>query len=97
MKDVKGIEITTPFPRMTYAEAMRDYGIDKPDTRFDMKLKTLNDLASKMDFKVFSEAVKNGGSVKAIVVKGAADKYSRKDIDALQEFAKFTVLKGLPG
>ncbi|RAI82345.1 aspartate--tRNA ligase [Macrococcoides goetzii] len=95
MKDVKGIDITTPFPRMTYAEAMRDYGIDKPDTRFDMKLKTLNDLASKMDFKVFSEAVKNGGAVKAIVVKGAADKYSRKDIDALQEFAKIYGAKGL--
>lgn len=95
MKDVKGIEITTPFPRMTYAEAMRDYGIDKPDTRFDMKLKTLNELASKMDFKVFSEAVKNGGVVKAIVVKGAADQFSRKDIDALQEYTKIYGAKGL--
>lgn len=95
MKDVKGIDITTPFPRMTYEEAMRDYGIDKPDTRFDMKLKTLNDLALKMDFKVFNEAVKNGGAVKAIVVKGAAEKYSRKDIDALQEFAKIYGAKGL--
>ncbi|WP_414049863.1 aspartate--tRNA ligase [Macrococcus animalis] len=95
MKDVKGIEISTPFPRMTYEAAMRDYGIDKPDTRFDMKLKTLNDLASKMDFKVFSEAVKNGGAVKAIVLKGVADKYSRKDIDALQEFAKIYGAKGL--
>lgn len=95
MKDVKGIEITTPFPRMTYAEAMRDYGIDKPDTRFDMKLKTLNELASKMDFKVFSEAVKNGGAVKAIVVKGAADQFSRKDIDALQEYTKIYGAKGL--
>ncbi|WP_414052431.1 aspartate--tRNA ligase [Macrococcus animalis] len=95
MKDVKDIEISTPFPRMTYEAAMRDYGIDKPDTRFDMKLKTLNDLASKMDFKVFSEAVKNGGAVKAIVLKGVADKYSRKDIDALQEFAKIYGAKGL--
>ncbi|WP_414053546.1 aspartate--tRNA ligase [Macrococcus equi] len=95
MKDVKGIDITTPFPRMTYEEAMRDYGIDKPDTRFDMKLKILNDLALKMDFKVFNEAVKNGGAVKAIVVKGAAEKYSRKDIDALQEFAKIYGAKGL--
>ncbi|WP_414046206.1 aspartate--tRNA ligase [Macrococcus equi] len=95
MKDVKGIDITTPFPRMTYEEAMRDYGIDKPDTRFEMKLKTLNDLALKMDFKVFNEAVKNGGAVKAIVVKGAAEKYSRKDIDALQEFAKIYGAKGL--
>ncbi|UBH21510.1 aspartate--tRNA ligase [Macrococcus armenti] len=95
MKDVKGIDIVTPFPRMTYEEAMRDYGIDKPDTRFDMKLVTLNELASKMEFKVFKGAVENGGAVKAIVVKGASDKYSRKDIDALQEYAKIYGAKGL--
>ncbi|GGB04223.1 aspartate--tRNA ligase [Macrococcus hajekii] len=95
MKDVKGIDVKLPFPRMTYEEAMRDYGIDKPDTRFDMKLKTLNDLAGKMDFKVFKDAVDNGGAVKAIVVKGAADQYSRKDIDALQDFAKIYGAKGL--
>ncbi|UBH12365.1 aspartate--tRNA ligase [Macrococcus armenti] len=95
MKDVKGIDIVTPFPRMTYEEAMRDYGIDKPDTRFDMKLITLNELASKMEFKVFKGAVENGGAVKAIVVKGASDKYSRKDIDALQEYAKIYGAKGL--
>lgn len=95
MKDVKGIDIVTPFPRMTYEEAMRDYGIDKPDTRFDMKLVTLNDLASKMEFKVFKGAVESGGAVKAIVVKGVSDKYSRKDIDALQEYAKIYGAKGL--
>ena len=95
MKDVKGIDIVTPFPRMTYEEAMRDYGIDKPDTRFDMKLVTLNDLASKMEFKVFKGAVESGGAVKAIVVKGASDKYSRKDIDGLQEYAKIYGAKGL--
>ncbi len=95
MKEVKGIDVKLPFPRMTYEEAMRDYGIDKPDTRFDMKLKTLNTLAAQMDFKVFKEAVDNGGSVKAIAVKGAADKYSRKDIDALQDYAKVYGAKGL--
>ncbi|UBH07782.1 aspartate--tRNA ligase [Macrococcus armenti] len=95
MKDVKGIDIVTPFPRMTYEEAMRDYGIDKPDTRFDMKLVTLNELASKMEFKVFKGAIENGGAVKGIVVKGASDKYSRKDIDALQEYAKIYGAKGL--
>ncbi|WP_419894999.1 aspartate--tRNA ligase [Macrococcus psychrotolerans] len=95
MKDVKGIDIVTPFPRMTYEEAMRDYGIDKPDTRFDMKLVTLNELASKMEFKVFKGAVESGGAVKAIVVKGASDKYSRKDIGALQEYAKIYGAKGL--
>ncbi|ULG73516.1 aspartate--tRNA ligase [Macrococcus brunensis] len=95
MKDVKGIDVQLPFPRMTYEEAMRDYGIDKPDTRFDMKLKTLNDLAGHIDFKVFKEAVENGGAVKALVVKEEADKYSRKDIDALQDFAKIYGAKGL--
>ncbi|MBQ5151942.1 aspartate--tRNA ligase [Macrococcoides caseolyticum] len=95
MKDVKGIDIVTPFPRMTYEEAMRDYGIDKPDTRFDMKLVTLNELASKMEFKVFKGAVESGGAVKAIVVKGVSDKYSRKDIDALQEYVKIYGAKGL--
>lgn len=95
MKDVKGIDVKLPFPRMTYEEAMRDYGIDKPDTRFDMKLKPLNELARHMDFKVFKDVVNNGGLVKALVVKGAAEKYSRKDIDALQEFAKIYGAKGL--
>lgn len=95
MKDVKGIDVQLPFPRMTYEEAMRDYGIDKPDTRFDMKLTTLNDLATHMDFKVFKDAVQNGGAVKALVVKEAAEQYSRKDIDALQDFAKIYGAKGL--
>lgn len=95
MKDVKGIDVQLPFPRMTYEEAMRDYGIDKPDTRFDMKLTTLNDLATHMDFKVFKDAVQNGGAVKALVVKEAAERYSRKDIDALQDFAKIYGAKGL--
>ncbi|WJP97009.1 aspartate--tRNA ligase [Macrococcus bovicus] len=95
MKDVKGIDVQLPFPRMTYEEAMRDYGIDKPDTRFDMKLTTLNDLATHMDFKVFKDAVQNGGAVKALVVKEAAEQYSRKDIDVLQDFAKIYGAKGL--
>ncbi|MGK9043545.1 aspartate--tRNA ligase [Mammaliicoccus vitulinus] len=95
MKDVKGIDITTPFPRMTHAEAMERYGIDKPDTRFGMELINLSDLASKMDFKVFKSAVENGGEVKAIVVEGAANDYSRKDIDQLQTFASIYGAKGL--
>ncbi|WP_323704663.1 aspartate--tRNA ligase [Mammaliicoccus sp. Dog046] len=95
MKDVKGIDITTPFPRMTYAEAMDRYGIDKPDTRFDMELINLSGLASNMDFKVFKSAVENGGEVKAIVVEGAANDYSRKDIDQLQSFVSIYGAKGL--
>ncbi|HCN61451.1 aspartate--tRNA ligase [Mammaliicoccus fleurettii] len=95
MKDVKGIDITTPFPRMTYAEAIDRYGIDKPDTRFGMELINLSELAAKMDFKVFKSTVENGGEVKAIVVEGAANDYSRKDIDQLQAFANIYGAKGL--
>ncbi|HEL0614322.1 TPA: aspartate--tRNA ligase [Streptococcus equi subsp. zooepidemicus] len=91
MKDTKGIEVELPFPRMAYDDAMNHYGSDKPDTRFDMLLQDLTDLVKKVDFKVFSEAQ----AVKAIVVKGHADDYSRKDIDKLTEFAKQFGAKGL--
>lgn len=91
MKDTKGIEVKLPFPRMAYDDAMNHYGSDKPDTRFDMFLQDLTDLVKEIDFKVFSEAQ----AVKAIVVKGHADRYSRKDIDKLTEFAKQFGAKGL--
>ena len=71
------------------------YGSDKPDTRFEMELKDLSEFAVDSGFKVFTSAVENGGQVKAINVKGAASKYSRKDIDALTEFAKVYGAKGL--
>ena len=91
MKETKGIEVTLPFPRMKYDDAMALYGSDKPDTRFDMLLQDLTELVKDIDFKVFSEAP----AVKAIVVKNAADKYSRKDIDKLTEQAKQHGAKGL--
>lgn len=91
MKETKGIEVTLPFPRMKYDDAMSLYGSDKPDTRFDMLLQDLTELVKGVDFKVFSEAP----AVKAIVVKGAADHYSRKDIDKLTEVAKQYGAKGL--
>ena len=91
MKETKGIEVTLPFPRMKYDNAMALYGSDKPDTRFDMLLQDLTELVKGVDFKVFSEAP----AVKAIVVKNAADKYSRKDIDKLPEQAKQHGAKGL--
>ena len=91
MKETKGIEVTLPFPRMKYNDAMALYGSDKPDTRFDMLLQDLTDLVKGVDFKVFSEAP----VVKAIVVKGAADNYSRKDIDKMTEVAKQYGAKGL--
>lgn len=78
MKDVKGVELTLPLPRMTYDEAMNSYGSDKPDTRFEMKLVNISDTVKDSDFKVFSGAVKNGGAVKAINVKGAAAELLKK-------------------
>ena len=91
MKETKGIEVTLPFPRMKYDDAMALYGSDKPDTRFEMLLQDLTELVKGIDFKVFSEAP----AVKAIVAKNAADKYSRKDIDKLTEQAKQYGAKGL--
>lgn len=91
MKETKGIEVSLPFPRMKYDDAMALYGSDKPDTRFEMLLQDLTDLVKGVDFKVFSEAP----AVKAIVVKGAANNYSRKDIDKMTEVAKQYGAKGL--
>ena len=91
MKKTKGIEVTLPFPRMKYDDAMALYGSDKPDTRFEMLLQDLTAVVKGVDFKVFSEAP----AVKAIVVKGAADNYSRKDIDKMTEVAKQYGAKGL--
>ena len=91
MKETKGIEVTLPFPRMKYDEAMALYGSDKPDTRFEMLLQDVKAVVKGVDFKVFSEAP----AVKAIVVKGAADNYSRKDIDKMTEVAKQYGAKGL--
>lgn len=95
MKDVKGIDVTVPFPRMSYDDAMSRYGSDKPDTRFAMELVDLSETVKGSGFKVFASAVDNGGQVKAINVKGAAANYSRKDIDALTEFVSVYGAKGL--
>ncbi|MGG3564584.1 aspartate--tRNA ligase [Neobacillus rhizosphaerae] len=95
MKEVKGIDIPAAFPRMTYDEAMSRYGSDKPDTRFGLELVDLSEIVKDSGFKVFAAAVANGGQVKAINVKGAAEKYSRKDIDALTEFVAVYGAKGL--
>ncbi len=95
MKDVKGFEVETPFPRMTYDDAMSRYGSDKPDTRFEMELVDVSEMVKGCGFKVFSSAVETGGQVKAINVKAAAEKYSRKDIDALTEFVNVYGAKGL--
>jgi aspartyl-tRNA synthetase len=89
------VSLPTPFPRYTYAEVMEDYGVDKPDTRFGLKLVNLSQAVSNSDFKVFKDAVSGGGIVNAIVAPGSATQFSRKDIDELTEFAKTHGAKGL--
>ena len=95
MKETKGIEISVPFPRMSYDEAMARYGSDKPDTRFAMELIDVADVVKDVDFKVFQAALENGGHVKALNAKGAADKYSRKDMDNLGKYVSQFGAKGL--
>ncbi|MBD7983067.1 aspartate--tRNA ligase [Sporosarcina sp. Sa2YVA2] len=95
MKNVKGIEIETPFKRLPYDEAMGRFGSDKPDTRFGMELQDVSELVKDSSFKVFAGAIESGGQVKAINVEGSADNFSRKDIDALGEYAARYGAKGL--
>lgn len=94
-KEVKGIDIQTPLRRMTYDEAMERFGSDKPDLRFGFELKKLNDVVKGTEFKVFSDALENGGDVRGICIDDASDKFSRKDIDKLTENAKHYGAKGL--
>ena len=95
MKDEKGIEVKTPFPRINWDDAMDRFGSDKPDVRFGMELQNLNDIFKDTEFKVFKGTIDNGGQVKAIVVKDGADKYSRKNIESYQEYIKRFGAKGL--
>ncbi|NLI68865.1 MAG: aspartate--tRNA ligase [Bacilli bacterium] len=96
MKEVLDVEIETPFPRMTYHEAMERYGTDKPDTRFGMELIDITDIVKDCDFKVFSGPANSGGKVALINVEGNADKFTRNDIDGeLTNFAKGYGAKGL--
>ncbi len=95
MKDVKNVDIDEHFQRMSYTEAMDRFGSDKPDVRFGLELVNVSDLVKDSSFKVFSGAIENGGQVKLINVKGNAANYSRKDIDALGEFAARYGAKGL--
>ena len=94
-KEIKGIDVELPFLRMPYSEAMDRFGSDKPDTRFGLEIKDISDCVKDCGFKVFSDAIANGGSVRAINAKGLADKISRKNIDALGEFSKTYKAKGL--
>ena len=94
-KEVLGQELETPFEKMTYKEAMESYGSDKPDIRFDMKIQDISDLVKDCGFSVFTGAIENGGSVRAIVAKNASSVYTRKEIDKLTEYVKGIGAKGL--
>ena len=95
MKDIKGIDIQTPLPRLSYDEAMERYGSDKPDTRFDIELIKLNDFFKDCSFEVFTNALKDGGDIRGICVPGGAELYSRKKIDKLTDEVKHYGAKGL--
>ena len=94
-KDIKGIDIKTPFLRMKYDEAMERFGSDKPDMRFGMELHNVTKLFEKSEFKVFSSAIENSGIISSIKVENEASNFSRKRIDGLTEFVKKYKAKGL--
>ncbi len=93
-KDVLEMEIKIPFPRITYADAISRFGLDKPDTRFDLELKDISDIVKDSGFKVFSSVVERGGIVKALNAKGCVD-FSRKEIDDLADLVAVYRAKGL--
>lgn len=93
--EVLDVNVPTPLPRMRYDDAMNNYGSDKPDTRFDMKIKDISDIVKNCGFGVFADTVKNGGTVRAITAKHAVETYTRKEIDKLTEEAKGIGARGL--
>lgn len=86
-KDVKGYELQTPIPRLSFKEAMEKYGSDKPDLRFDLEMKTLNEAVKTCEFRVFKEAIENGGIITGLLAPGCGD-YTRNQLDVLTEFVK---------
>lgn len=94
-KEIKGIDLQTPFRRITYQEAMDRFGSDKPDTRFGLELRDISDVVESSEFKVFTDVIKRGGSVRAINCKGGNAKLSRRDLDGLVDFVKTYRAKGL--
>ena len=94
-KELTGETLTLPLLRVEYHDAMERYGNDRPDYRFGMELKDLADLAPKMDFKVFTQALEAGGRIRGVCAPGGAEQYSRKDLDALTESIKTFGAKGL--
>ncbi len=94
-KEVMGVDVPTPLPRLTFADAMNRYGSDKPDTRFGFEIQDITDTVKDIDFVVFKNAIEEGGSVRAINVKNGAATYTRKEIDKLVDHAKGIGAKGL--
>lgn len=94
-KEVLDVDIPLPLPRLTYKEAMERYGSDKPDTRFGMEIQDISDLVENCGFGVFTSAIEDGGSVRAIVAKNAASVLTRKEIDKLTEYVRGIGAKGL--
>ena len=95
MKDVKGIDVEIPFKRIPFDESMERFGNDKPDLRFGMELKNVTELFGALEFGVFKSTFENKGLIKGLNAKGAAGKYSRKEIDRLTEIVKKYKAKGL--
>ena len=94
-KEVLGVDVPMPLPKLTFADAMNRYGSDKPDTRFGFEIQDISEEVKDIDFVVFRSAIENGGSVRAINVKNGAAIYTRKEIDKLTEHAKGIGAKGL--
>ena len=94
-KEIKNIDIKLPLPRMKYDDAIKDYGSDKPDLRFDMKIMDIIEVFKKTELSFIKDIIDNGGIVNAVVAKDAADKYSRKDIDKLTDYVKTYKASGL--
>ena len=95
MKEVKGVDVVTPFPRLTYDEAMERYGSDKPDTRFDIELIKLNDVFEGCGFELFTKSLAEGGDIRGICVPGGAAEFSRKKIDKITNEVKHYGAHGL--
>ena len=94
-REMLGVELSLPLPRMPWQEAMDRFGSDKPDTRFGFEIKDISDIAKNCSFKVFQSTVENGGTVRLINVDGYASKFPRKEIDKLADFVKIYGAKGL--
>jgi aspartyl-tRNA synthetase len=93
-RETIGVDLPRPFPRMTYEQAMSEYGNDRPDTRFGMKLFDISDIVASSEFRVFKSTLEEGGAVKAMAVKGPVE-LSRKDLDSLQSVVADNGAKGV--